>query len=297
MVDFAVFNELSLPFRNDEEIESYFIEFFRCISLLKEKNLKTLRTDKDFKDYEIIKGIYFPQFFGQISDKELQRRIRSFVTNGIIIIESPLLKNEYDEEQILDKHYSFDGDDPFIGGLACCDMWNTISVSFKSSEKWNDSFININMDGQTIHVRHISTPIHMSNHEDFFNQIEDEIKLGISQKNFWEQREIFFPNKIIFTVEIKKQIDKIDPVIFRQAVGILRDIDSNKKNITDYNHSPESQSVENNPMLKKDRMLTIDDRKVFFTNHLKNLPNGYRIYFLEKDTKIYIGYIGKHLPL
>ena len=297
MVDFAVFNELSLPFINDEEIESHFIEFFKCISLLKERNLKTLRTDKDFKDYEIIKGIYFPQFFGQVSDKELQRRIRSFVTNGIVIIRSPLLKNESDEEEILDKYYSYDGDEPFIGGLACSDMWNTITVSFKSSEKWNDGFININRESKTIQVRHISVPIHISHHEDFFNQIEDELKLGISQKNFWENREEFFPNKIIFTEEIKKQIETIDTTIFRQAVGTLRDIDSGKKYITDYNYSPESQSVEKNPSLKRHRMFTINGEKVYFSNHLKNLPNGYRIYFLEKDEKIYIGYIGKHLPL
>ena len=29
--------------------------------------------------------------------------------------------------------------------------------------------------------------------------------------------------------------------------------------------------------------------------HIKNLSNGYRIHFFEKDENIYIGYIGKHL--
>ena len=89
----------------------------------------------------------------------------------------------------------------------------------------------------------------------------------------------------------------MDTTIFRQAIGILRDVDSGKKQITDYKHSTESQSVKNNPDLNKFRLFTIDGEKVYFDNHLKNLSNGYRIYFLKKDEKIYIGYIGKHLPL
>ena len=36
-------------------------------------------------------------------------------------------------------------------------------------------------------------------------------------------------------------------------------------------------------------------QKEFFEKHIKNLSNGYRIHFFEKDENIYIGYIGKHL--
>ncbi len=296
MVSFTVFNELSLPFESREGIEASFVEFFKCLSLLQKRNLKSIRMDKEFKEFEIIRGVYFPQFFGQIGPRELQQRIRSFVTNGIVIIQSPLLEDEDDEEQLLNRHYIYNGDDPFIGGLACCDIWNSITISFVSREKWDNSFINIEKDTETVSVRHISTPLHLSAHEVFFKQIENELKLEISQKNLWDEREAFFPHRIIFCVEVKKQIEAMDTAIFRQAVGILRDIDSGQKQVTDYNHSPESQSVKSNPGLKKLRMFTIAGEKVYFDNHLKNLSNGYRIYFLEKDDKIYIGYIGKHLP-
>jgi len=280
-----------------EGVDDSFVEFFKCLSSLGKRNLKTLRMDKEFKEFEIIQGIYFPQYFGQIRHKELQQRVRSFVTNGIVIIQSPLLEDEANANQILGEHYTYNGDDPFIGGLACCDMWNTIAVSFGSYEKWDKDFIHITRDNEDIAVRHMSTPRHLSAHEIFFSQMEDELKLEISQKNFWEKREIYFSEKIIFSKEVKKQIEAMDTAIFRQAIGILRDIDSGKKQITEYSYSGESQSVKNDPDLKKFRMFTIKGEKVYFDNHLKNLSNGYRMYFLEKEEKIYIGYIGKHLPL
>ncbi|MCB4746654.1 MAG: hypothetical protein LGB68_05875, partial [Sulfurovum sp.] len=174
---------------------------------------------------------------------------------------------------------------------------NSITVSFYSDNRWKNPFIDINKGTENIPVRHISLPSHMHAHEDFFVQIESEQRQRIDQNNFWDEREAFFPEKIIFCEEVKKQIETMDTAIFRQAVGVLRDIDSGKKQITDYNHSPESQSVKNNANLRKFRLFTIDGEKVYFDNHLKNLSNGYRIYFLEKEGKIYIGYIGKHLPL
>jgi hypothetical protein len=296
MVNFSVFNELSLPFEtNYREVENSFIEFFKCLSALKEKNLKSLRMDKDFKEFEIIKGVYFREFFGKIKQRELKQRLKSFITNGILIIHSPLLDEE-DEENLLDKEYSYNGENPFIGGLACCEMWNTISVSFNSSDKWNNVFLEIEKDNKNVKVRNISTKKHLELHKSFFKQIEEEQRLEISQKNFWENREKYFPNKIVFCKEVKKQIDKIDPIVFKQAISILRDLESGRKKINDYSSSFESSSVENDYKLKKLRMFTINDEKIFFTNHLKNLSKANRIYFLEDDNKIYIGYIGTHLP-
>jgi len=66
--------------------------------------------------------------------------------------------------------------------------------------------------------------------------------------------------------------------------------------ITDYNHSGESQSVKNDDSLRKQRLFTIEGKKVFFEHHIKSLSNANRIYFLEQGDRIFIGYIGKHLP-
>ena len=107
MVTFSVFNELSLPFMNSDKIEAYFIEFFNLLSVLKDKNLRSLRMDSNLKELEIIQGIYFPQFFGQIEHRELKQRVRSFVTNGIVIIESPLIEDEGDEDELMEGNCTY----------------------------------------------------------------------------------------------------------------------------------------------------------------------------------------------
>lgn len=300
MVNFSIFNELSLPLQNLNEFE----EFFKVLESLKLHGLNKIRTDKQFTHYpEILENKTFQEVVGQIKDRDKKRRLLSFINSTIITIESPLIKKEESEEynQTLENEYFYKNIST-IGGLACCDIWNSMSVSFNSREEWyreniilQKQFIADNHE-LNIDIRHASKLKHLEYHKDFFDNLEEEKRLNITQENFWERREEFFPNKIVFTKEIEKQIENIDKVIFEQAIGILRDVESDRKLITDYNHSGESKSVKEDDSLKKLRYFTIDDEKVFFENHIKSLPNANRIYFLEKNDKVFIGYIGKHLP-
>ncbi len=298
MVNFSVFNELSLPLKNIKEFEN----FFELLTRLKTLGLGKIRMDREFSQYpEILPNITFQQLVGQVSNRDKKRRLLSFLKNGITIIESPLIMNEEEEhEKLLENEYIYNGT-PTIGALACCDIWDTITISFNSSEQWdidnivlqkqtilNDKEININ-------IRHASKENHLNTHHGFFKELEEERKLGITQDNFWKNREEFFPNKVIFSKEIEKQIKHLDKTIFQQAINILRDIETNKKLVTDYSHSGESQSVKEDKELKKLRYFTIDKEKVYFDNHIKSLSNANRIYFLEQNDKIYIGYIGKNL--
>ncbi len=84
MVNFAIFNEKSLPFDNEINIYQYFGNFFSILSKLKKKGLNQIRMEKDFKKYLILDGISFQQFIGQTKKREFKSRLRSFVTNGII---------------------------------------------------------------------------------------------------------------------------------------------------------------------------------------------------------------------
>ena len=300
MVKFSVFNELSLPLRDIKEFEN----FFEVLTRLKSLGLDKIRMDKEFTQYsEILPNITFQQLIGQISDRNKKRRLLSFLKNGITVIESPLiLSNEDEHEQLLENEYIYNGNSN-IGALACSDIWNTIAISFLSNEQWNKEKIVLQkqtiLDEQeiNINIRHASKTEHLNSHKDFFKELEEEKKLGITQDNFWERKEEFFPTKIIFCKEVKKQINSLDKTIFQQAISILRDVENGKKNITDYNHSPESTSVCNDKKLKKMRIFTYKKIKIQFDTHLKSLPNANRMYFLEHKNKIYIGYIGKHLPL
>ena len=239
MVKFSVFNELSLPFASKNEIYSKFEIFFQILKKLNSIGLTIIRIDKDFKNYEVLKNITFQQFFGQIQDKEFKRKMRSFISNKILEIDSPLIKDNdiQEKEKSLENEY-FYKDKSTIGGLACADIWNTIAISFNSNIQWDNSNIilqkqNINNIEENIDIKHSSKIAHLNFHQYFFDELEKEKKLNITQSNFWDKRKEFFPNKIIFSKEIEKQI--------------------------------------------------------------KNLSNNNRIYFLERNQQIYIGYIGKHL--
>ena len=64
MVGFSVFNEKSLPFQNNINIEEKFIDFFKLLKELENRNLTKIRMDKNFINYpEIIENITLQQFF------------------------------------------------------------------------------------------------------------------------------------------------------------------------------------------------------------------------------------------
>lgn len=306
MVRFSVFNELSLPFSTEEKIVEKFITFFKLLEEIKKKGLDTLRLSRDFKSYEILKNVNFQQFVGQQQDQEFKRKIVSFLmNNGVVLIDSPIIKEEENKEQDIVNGSEYLYDDQITdGGLACCDVWNTLAISFNSDIQWDTNNIALQRDGlsddgeiiqQSIYIRHSAKVKHLEVHHAFFEGLEKEIKLGITQENFWQQRQIFFPNIIVFCPEIESQISELDKRVFQQAISIFRDVETQRKLITDFKHSGEGKTVRNDPELRGIREFTVNGGKVFFENHVKSLPHNYRIYFLEQNRKIQIGYIGKHL--
>jgi len=293
MVKFSVFNELSLPIPH----ESLFGSFFQVLEHLKAVGLDKIRMNREFAQYpEILPNTPLQQFFGQLQDRDKKTKLRSFINNGINIIESPLINDDEIDSlgEKIEPRYIFEGEST-LGGLACADIWGTVAISFKSDEKWNNSLVELHKDGVTISVKHISDSTHIQIHKDFFEELEQCIQLDIKPSNFWERRDELFKNKIIFCDEVKKQIKNIDTVIFSQAISILRDIDTGTKSLNDFTTSGESISVEQDSKLKKLREFEIEGRKEYFQNHIKSLSSGYRIYYFEKNGKIYIGYIGTHL--
>lgn len=298
MVEFSVFNELSLPFKNNTDIEKMFIDFFKLLKKLQDKNLTQVRMDKNFKNYSILENITFQKFFGQLHNSDTKDKLREFITNGIIKIDSPLIKDEEIENhaEAIENEYFYNGQSTF-GGLACCDIWNTIAISFNSSDEWDKNIILLQKNTIDINIRHASNAEHLDTFQDFFEDLEKYKKLDITQNNFWERKEEFFPNKIIFSKEVEKQIKDLDKRIFQHAIGILRGIETDKKPISHLAISNEGDTVTNNPFFRSKREFTLFGKKEFFEKHIKNFPNDkHRIHFLEKDNKIYIGYIGKHLP-
>lgn len=125
--------------------------------------------------------------------------------------------------------------------------------------------------------------------------------------DFWDNKETLFPN-LLFCENVKEQIYKdpgmehINAIIKRleilNAYYIGHDIFDIKT--LGFNARSESDSVKNNEKLKKLRNFKKPDGSYsYFYNHISftGIFTG-RIHFLEDNNlkKIYIGYIGVHLP-
>jgi hypothetical protein len=294
MVDFLVFNELSLPFDNKYKAKDGFKNFLEVLKILREKNIQKIRMDKDFKEYEIIKDIYLQEFFREL-DSTFKDRFQIFLANDILKIETPLIKDDEigDVEDYIISTYKYE-DTINNGGLAVAHFWNTIAMSFDSNTKWDNYQIGLKKDKKEIKINHISKQFHIEKHNSFFDKLEEEVKLGIKQDDFWDKKEELF-SKIKFVDEVEKQVKELDKMVFCQAVSILRDIETNRKILSDFTISGEGETVRTNPDLKSQREFKVNGKKEFFEKHIKNLSNGHRIHFLEKKDEIYIGYIGKHL--
>lgn len=295
MVDFLVFNELSLPFNDKYKAKNEFKNFFEILNNLRKKNIQKIRMDRSFKEYEIVNNCYLQEFFKELEDINLKDRLRDFLANSILLIETPLIKDdEIDEaEDYIISTYKYN-DDINTGGLACSHFWNSISIGFHSSDEWNKPCIKLTKNEENIEIRHISTISHIEKHNDFFDNLENELKLNINKENFWTIKHELF-SKIIFVDEVEHQIIDLDSFIFKKVISILRDLETGKKILNDLVISGEGETVKQNPILRAFREFEINGQKEFFEKHIKNLSNGYRIHFFEKNEKIYIGYIGKHL--
>lgn len=302
MVNFVLLNEMSLPLSRSTDVYEKFFYFLKIAKDLKKRNIEKIRIEKDLKDFEIIDGVYFQEFLGTIKNPDSRTKIKAFFANRTIQLESPLIKDDEDSGDLLiENEYFFNGNST-IGAFACAEIYNTIVISFSSNQLWDRAFINIKKESinssnkEDIKIRHISTLEHFSSHDDYFEKLEKFLQLNIKPSNFWDKKDYLFKNKILICQEVKEQISSIDSRVFNQALSILRDLDSGDKQLKDFTTSSESKSVQKTPALKKLREFYVDSKREFFKNHIKNLPKGYRIHYLEKNEKIYIGYVGKHLP-
>jgi len=309
MVDFSVFNELSLPFSltnpNNSDVENIFKDFFKLLNILKNKGLQRIRMEQELADCKILENVTFYQFFNQVHDRDFKERLRLFKTNDIIQIDTPIIQDDDPDEIIEDfinNIYLYDGKQT-SGGFACTDIWNTIAISFNTDNKWNIENIvlqkkkeNNNISEENdIKVRHASLHTHLCEHEYFFRELEIELRLNITQETFWGNRDTLFHDKIILCKEVEHQIKTLGKVKFHEALSILRDLEKGFTQLSDYKISGEGQTVKGNPKLNKLRKFTINDTKEFFWNHIKNFGD-HRIHYIERGDKIYIGYIGPHLP-
>ena len=296
MVNFAIFNELSLPLDN-YSYANQLNKFFRLLNDLKLKKMQKIRINNDFKNLEILCGVCFQQFIGQISDRDLKTKLMTFLANNIIPLENPLLLDEEvnDYEAEVAANYYFENIDISLNGLACAHIFNTLVISCATDQKWDTGSLLLKKDGVDASVIHASEASHLDIHCSFFDNLSRLEALNVTRGNFYQRRREIFTGRIRLCEELEEQIPRLNKYVFQKALQVLMDIDSNQKNISDFEISPESERLSNNSRLRSLREFYVNGEKRFFSNHMKNFYHGYRMHYLEIDDIIYIGYLGTHL--
>lgn len=300
MVDYSILNTKSLPFLSKEDFYRELQNFSMILNYLRDKEYYTsIRSIVDIKSLDIVKGINLQKLLGEIRDRDMKRRVTSLFTNQIIPFEYPISITG-EELGLLEYRYL----DERVDEIGYADIFQTLLISFNSSEKWDKDRLNLkkiileesgDYTEREVEIYNTSRVEHLESNLEIFEKIDNE-KIESLVKNFKETYRVIF-KKLEFGIDVIKNIEYLDKRVLRDAIAILYQLEIGKKELTDFKCSGESESVMNNPELKERRKFKMENGEEYYMfQHIKNLPNGNRIYFHKKsDEKIYIGYIGKHL--
>lgn len=300
MVDYSILNTKSLPFLSKEDFYRELQNFSMILNYLRDKGYYTsIRSIVDIKSLDIVKGINLQKLLGEIRDRDMKRRVTSLFTNQIIPFEYPISITG-EELGLLEYRYL----DERVDEIGYADIFQTLLISFNSSEKWDKDRLNLkkiileesgDYTEREVEIYNTSRVEHLESNLEIFEKIDNE-KIESLVKNFKETYRVIF-KKLEFGIDVIKNIEYLDKRVLRDAIAILYQLEIGKKELTDFKCSGESESVMNNPELKERRKFKMENGEEYYMfQHIKNLPNGNRIYFHKKsDEKIYIGYIGKHL--
>lgn len=300
MVDYSILNTKSLPFLSKEDFYRELQNFSMILNYLRDKGYYTsIRSIVDIRSLDIVKGINLQKLLGEIRDRDMKRRVTSLFTNQIIPFEYPI-STTGEELGLLEYRYL----DERVDEIGYADIFQTLLISFNSSEKWDKDRLNLkkiileesgDYTEREVEIYNTSRVEHLESNLEIFEKIDNE-KIESLVKNFKETYRVIF-KKLEFGIDVIKNIEYLDKRVLRDAIAILYQLEIGKKELTDFKCSGESESVMNNPELKERRKFKMENGEEYYMfQHIKNLPNGNRIYFHKKsDEKIYIGYIGKHL--
>jgi hypothetical protein len=141
-----------------------------------------------------------------------------------------------------------------------------------------------------------------------YNTFIDNNNWELTPETLWERREELF-SRVVFCPSVEEQILTIGGTYLEQIVDKIRELDNyvqqkwnegnfsylNAKQNTALNISPESNSTMQQKDLVNMRVFSLPDgRKECFELHIKT--GNLRFHFYPENFRIYVGYIGNHLP-
>jgi len=320
-----VLNHHSLPFANKEDADEGLMAFFTVLKVCRTAGLKVLLVDEDqdksLMGLELTNG-YFVRSWLASARKVAEladwcRFLKSLETK------QPLFEI-VDIESVSDVlEVGLPGEESGKSVLLAAFYFETFLASFTALTSWANSHFDVwvfeldaTPDQRDETLLNLSDSASLDVHADELKQRRNA--LLSSAKDIWFKREDFFPHLTLLSNQIGTSLQcwsARQDVLFkaRDALNVMESFSGRwlSGEYVDYHHeylrglglaaevSGESESVNNDPKKKNERMFWLDDgRKVYCENHVK-LPDGYRLHFYADalNKRIYVVYLGPHLTL
>lgn len=312
-----VFNDASLPFQSEDECSKCLPVFFNILKEALKNQVKTIRTNQavgsDWYHFFYATDFSLSRWINSQSDLDYKRSLKTIMAKTAC----PLIFSEEQELLATFESSSFQLIEnsipvPAIGSAFLLDI---PVVSFLSMPCWYQQFISIKheyIDEENdciqevlCNIENISQSSHLAN---FFEKIQSDRQQSHAYlKELTEFDNDDFPN-LIFCKSVLDNFKQacISSKLLAKLIEVLTCLNQTTASsvseiieTADLSISGESNTTKNNPKLLKYRKFQLPDNGLFtFDLHVKNFPNGQRLYFHPdfQTKKIYVGYFGNHLP-
>jgi len=191
--------------------------------------------------------------------------------------------------------------------LWCAISGTKIAVSFSPNNRWHQNPLSLRLvfDGtqsRTVDVENIFSLESAQETAERLNALE---LAGISPFELWNRRAALFPN-LRFGQDVEKQLKSIGTDLFRSAIGRLEELDkaasdwdSACKLSPTYLSKVTGESAATMQRYGKERVFRSSSGQPETYEKHARLYNGGRIHLREirEQSKIEVGYIGKHLNI
>ena len=332
MFDYVI-NELSLQPYPDKVVAYQNLDKFvnLCIAAQKQ-GFSELKLPEHIGEnlyaFEIAENYTIGSLTNEHRNEPIVERFKLLVTNA------PYLQKEQTEEQeefdyseyfltIYDKRVQ-------VYGLGVAHLLDTLAVSFRDADEdssiWDRAvipldrtYISVDETGDSVEtkekaeVRHASLEAHIEFHKKWLEDKKKEI--ADTCEIIWNKRKELFPD-LIFCGKTEQQLKAGNLTgisrIYQKLVRLNAYAEKwesggfSTDDVADFGVkvSSESETVRNNKVFSKHRIFRLPPteeepqkrEKRFFGAHVKTGDIRFHFYADDTTRKVYIGYIGKHLP-
>lgn len=311
--EYLIFNHHSLPYSSINMAKTSISEFLKVCLKLKKYGFQTIlfdeTLDKSWFRIELAPNYFWQDWYNENKNNALLKtQIQSFL---LLKTKSPLFSNDdiASDLQLFEvKLLDYSDELPILRAAV---WYNYPIISYPTKEPWNSNPVIVNVvkldeSGENRSLEEI-TNYFDSNKIDENSLRKSQQESICSGQELWKQKNSIFPN-LCFCGDSPFQLNNFSSgksVLeqIKNSLSILNELFENSEKWQDLrslklNVSGESQTVANNPEMRSEREFYLPNgKKEFFEKHVK-LSNGIRIHFYPNidDKKVYIGYIGKHLP-